>query len=156
MNTNVHHMHYFSQAKCARDGMVLLCAPLQNVHMRNKPQYFKEWRKHKGLTQEALSERLAEVASRPEFQRDARVENLGKDRTTISKIESGKVRYTQTLIEMLAEIYGTDPGSLIMRNPLSDEPLYSIWDSIPASARSQALAYLRGIADATSRTGTDG
>jgi transcriptional regulator with XRE-family HTH domain len=79
--------------------------------------FFKEWRLHRGLSQEQLAERLeTSVAS-------------------ISRIESGAQPYTQDVLEALAEALNTDPASLIMRNPDEPEAMWSIWDQAKKGER---------------------
>ena len=63
--------------------------------------FIREWRKFRGLTQEQLASRL-EV-----------------DRTTISKIESGKQEYSQGFLEATAYALRCEPADLIMRDPLA-------------------------------------
>ena len=70
--------------------------------------YFKEWREFNNLSQEAAADRL-EIS-----------------RTMLSKIENGKQQYNQTLLEIAAKAYGTDPASILMRNPLANEAPWSI------------------------------
>jgi transcriptional regulator with XRE-family HTH domain len=61
--------------------------------------FFKEWREHRGLTQE-------EVAG-----------VIGMSHASLSRIENDKQDYTGAVLEALAEVYGTDPGTLLMRHP---------------------------------------
>lgn len=61
--------------------------------------FFKQWREHSNLTQEAAASRL------------------DISRSMLSKIENGQQPYTQIQLELAAEAYGTDPASILMRNP---------------------------------------
>lgn len=104
--------------------------------------YIREWRKSKPrLSLRALADRL-----------------INPDGSTIisyaslSRIERGEQEYTQPILEGIAEAIGTDPGSLIMRNPEQEKPLWSIWDQIPPSERQQALKVLASFA-AEKKTG---
>lgn len=68
-----------------------------------KPRYyFKEWRKHIGLTQEQLAERVGLTAS------------------SISQLESGKQGFTDSTLEALAWALGCEPHDLLGRNPLKE------------------------------------
>jgi transcriptional regulator with XRE-family HTH domain len=66
---------------------------------KRRPTFFKQWRAHRGLSQERLAERLdTSVAS-------------------VSRIESGRQPYTQDYLEALASVLQTDPVSLLTRDP---------------------------------------
>lgn len=65
-----------------------------------KPAHFiREWRLHRGLKQAELADRA------------------GTTEPTISRLESGKIAYTQKMIEALAQALETSPGALIGHNP---------------------------------------
>lgn len=72
--------------------------------------FIREWRQHRGLTQQQLADRL-DVA-----------------KGNVSKLEAGKQGYTQDLLEAIAAALRTDVASLIMRNPSDPEAIWSIWD----------------------------
>jgi transcriptional regulator with XRE-family HTH domain len=94
--------------------------------------FFKEWRLHRGLSQEQLAERLeTSVAS-------------------ISRIESGTQPYTQDVLEALAEALNTDPASLIMRNPGDPDVMWSIWDQAKKGERQLIEELARSVV----KTGT--
>lgn len=94
--------------------------------------FFKEWRDHRGLSQEALADRLeTSVAS-------------------ISRIEGGKQPYTQDFLEALADALNTDPASLLMRNPLDAEAIWSLWDRAKPGERQMIV----DIARTVTKTGT--
>jgi len=94
--------------------------------------FFKQWREHKGLSQARLAERLeTSVAS-------------------VSRIEAGLQPYTQDYLEALAVALGTDPASLIMRDPLDPEAIWSIWDNAKQGERKMILDIARTIV----KTGT--
>lgn len=110
---------------------------------RNRPRHFiHEWRKSKaGLSLRRLADRLTNPDGSSII-----------SYASLSRIEKGKQEYTQPILEGIADAIGTDPGSLIMRNPESERPLWSIWDQIPPQDREQALRVLKSFA----RSGTDG
>lgn len=79
------------------------------------------------------------------------MKKIGLSQPNLSRIETGKTPYNQSLLEILAEVYGTDVPSLIMRDPSDPEGIWSIYDQIPAPQRQTALKVLSGF-----KTGTDG
>lgn len=94
--------------------------------------FFKEWRQHRGLSQEQLADRLdTSVAS-------------------ISRIESGSQPYTQDVLEALAEALMTDPASLLMRNPDDPEAMWSIWEQAKKGERQLIEELARSVV----KTGT--
>lgn len=103
--------------------------------MAKQRHFLKSWRKHRGLTQEQLAERV------------------GYDRTYISKIEKGTKRYDQPFLEAVAEALRCEPADLIMRDPTAPGSIWSIWDQIPATQREQAVEVLKTF---TKKTGTRG
>jgi transcriptional regulator with XRE-family HTH domain len=102
--------------------------------MPKRGHYIKEWRKHRGLTQDQLAERI------------------GMDRAYLSKIESGKRRYDQPFLEAAAEILQCEPADLIIRDPLDPDGIWSVWDQLKPVEKSQVVE----IAKTIRRTGTDG
>lgn len=77
--------------------------------------FIRQWREHRGLSQEALADRLDMSSAQ------------------LSRIESGKQGYTQDFLEACADALRTDVPSLLMRNPERDDPsdpnsIWSIWD----------------------------
>lgn len=105
----------------------------QYVRMGKKPHYIREWRKHRGLTQEQLAERI------------------GIARSYLSKIESGARRYDQPFLEAAAEALRCDAGDIITRDPTDPEALWSIWDQLTPPVRRQAYAMIKAL----KATGTD-
>jgi transcriptional regulator with XRE-family HTH domain len=76
-----------------------------------KPRHFiKEWRLHRGLTQERLAERV------------------GVTHGALSQLERGLTNYTQPMVEALADALHCEIGDLITRDPNSD--IWSIWDTV--------------------------
>lgn len=82
--------------------------------------FIAEWRKFRGLTQEALAERLDST------------------KATISRIEATHIGYTQDFLEACADELGTHPAILLSRAPRED-------DRIPApAAAAQRARQARG------------
>jgi transcriptional regulator with XRE-family HTH domain len=102
-------------------------------HTRRRT-FFRQWREHRGLTQEQLAERLeTSVAS-------------------ISRFESGTQPYTQDVLEAMAEALSTDPASLLMRNPEDPEAMWSLWDRAKQGERQLIEELARSVV----KTGTKG
>lgn len=98
--------------------------------------YLREWRKHRGLTQDQLAERV------------------GISKPYLSQLETAKRQYTQELLEALAEELRTDPASLIIRDPTDPEGIWSLWEALSPPEREQGVTLLRVIKG--SKTGTNG
>jgi transcriptional regulator with XRE-family HTH domain len=81
--------------------------------MARQPHYIKEWRKHRGLTQEQLAERI------------------GIARSYLTKIERGSRRYDQPFLEAAADALRCEPGDLIMRDPRSGRHLDDLGPAKP-------------------------
>lgn len=102
---------------------------------RDPGHYIRAWRKSvEGLTLEKLADRI------------------GTTHATLSRIERGKLPYSQPLLEALAEAIGTTPASLIMRSP-GDDRLWDILDGVPPAERENAAKALSGF---VKKTGTEG
>lgn len=89
--------------------------------------FFKEWRKHRGYTQEALAEMI------------------GTSVSTISQLETGKQGFTDSTLMALSEALKCSPGDLLMRNPLDGDAPWSIWDNIKPEDRPQAIKTLESF-----------
>lgn len=59
----------------------------------------KAWREHRGLTQQAVADRI------------------GTSKPTISRVERSVVPYTQDLLEALADLLLTSPQDLLAKDP---------------------------------------
>jgi|SRR5437868_7164023 len=95
--------------------------------------FFKEWRKHRGLT----LERAAELA--------------GMTAGNLSAMERGAQGYTQDGLEALADAYKTSPGWLTDVDPTRDESLMPIWESAKPADRQKIVDIARTI---IGKTGT--
>ena len=81
--------------------------------------YLKEWRKHRGLTQERAAERL------------------GLEQSTLSRLERGQLPYNQDFLEAAAKAYSCEPQDLLMRNPLDEDAVWSIADNLKTATPEQ-------------------
>lgn len=92
------------------------CMAKKPIH---RPTFIRQWRQHRGYSLDQLAERVP------------------MDKGNLSKIERGLLPYNQELLERLAEALGTDPASLIMRNPTDAAAVWSIWDHASPGDRAQ-------------------
>lgn len=122
-------------------------------HIDRPKHYLRQWRKAAGLSLEGVRDKAeAMIGDRVVAEgEEVDLNKIGLSHSTLSRIESFKVPYNQRLLEVLAEVYGTDVASLIMRNPDDPEGIWTIMDQIPAAQRPVALKMLSGL-----KTGTDG
>ncbi|GLK71687.1 helix-turn-helix transcriptional regulator [Ancylobacter dichloromethanicus] len=91
-----------------------------------KPRHFiRQWRKHRGLTQE----QLAEI--------------VGVTHGAISQLERGETGYTQPMLEALAAAMHCEPADLIMRDPTQVGAPWSIWDTLNKDQQREALDFIR-------------
>jgi transcriptional regulator with XRE-family HTH domain len=102
--------------------------------MPKRGHYIREWRKHRGLTQEQLAERI------------------GITKSYVSKIESGKKRYDQPFLEAAAVVLQCEPADLLIRDPSDPDGIWSIWEQLKPVERGQVVE----IAKTLKRTGTEG
>lgn len=94
--------------------------------------FIREWRKHRYLTLEQLAARLDMTASH------------------LSMLERGERGYTQETLELVAEALNTDPASLLMRNPLDQDAIWSVWDQAKPAQRHTIVEIAKTIV----KTGT--
>lgn len=89
--------------------------------------YVREWRKYRGLTQERLAERTP-------FSTGA-----------ISQLETGRTKYTQDILEAIAEALDCRPGDLISRNPLVEGEIFYLFSDLPDDKKKFALKMLQEL-----------
>jgi len=96
--------------------------------------FIRAWREYRGLTQEQLADRI------------------GTTKANVSRIENLKQGYTQGILEACADALSTDPASLIMRDPLDGEAIWTIWEQAKPGQRRQIEAIVRAVtADAAAK-----
>lgn len=102
-----------------------------------KPRFFfREWRKHRGMTQEDLAAEVGVTAS------------------SISQLETGKQGWTDATLIALADALHCQPADLLMRNPLDKDAPYSLWEKVqkaPKGKRQEIIA----VVETLLKTGTD-
>lgn len=92
--------------------------------------YVREWRKFRGLTQERLAERTPFTTG------------------AISQLETGRTKYTQDMLEALAEALQCTPADLLMRDPLREGAVWSLEDhlkQVPIERRNQIIAVVETL-----------
>lgn len=102
-----------------------------------QPTFVRQWRDYRGLSQEQLADRLDMSAAQ------------------LSRIETGKQPYTQDFLEVAADALRTDVPSLLMRDPLKEDPndpnsIWSLWDQAKPGQRRMIV----DIARTVTKTGT--
>jgi transcriptional regulator with XRE-family HTH domain len=98
-----------------------------------QPTFIKHWRKFRGLSQDRLVSRVAELV--PSF-----------SKASLSRIENSLQPYSQPILEAVATSLNCRPADLIMRNPLDTEAPWSIWERLKPEQRRQAIAILKTLA----------
>lgn len=105
-------------------------APVKKPIAHRGPTFIRAWRDYRGLSQEEAADRV-EV-----------------DRTTISRLESGKIPYNQDILERLALAYGCDVEDLLKVDPLKPDPPRLIYQQLlraSPSLQRQALAVIEAM-----------
>lgn len=106
--------------------------------------HLRAWRQANGLTLQQAAERIERVS---EARADAEpgTRPISMTHATLSRIERGKLPYGQAFLEIVAEVYRTDPASLIMRDPADPEGLWTIWDQLKPTERLQAMEVIKAL-----------
>ena len=96
------------------------------------PRHFiKQWRKHRGLTQQRLADRL------------------GQTHGAVSQLERGLVGYTQSTLEMLADALQCEPADLLWRDPDSEfGAILAEVRQFPADQQRRIVAILKAFREA--------
>lgn len=98
------------------------------------PHYLREWRKHRGMTQEALADAVETSKSQ------------------ISELERYNLQLSPKWLRRLSPVLGVQPGHILDHNPEElNTDVIDIWARIPERDRAQAARVLRSF----TRTGTD-
>lgn len=86
--------------------------------------YFKEWREHRGLTQEQAAARL------------------DLDRTTLGRVENRRTPYSQAILEAAAEAYGCEPWDILNVDPGKEGLVVDMIDRFRSSDPAEQKAAL--------------
>ncbi len=115
-----------------RDDQIIYLS--QNGAMAKQRWFLKEWRKHRGYSQQRLADMLE------------------TSKGYISDLENGNRPYNQDFLERLSDALMCTPADLIMRDPSQPDLIYSIWETLSPVERVQAAAVIKAIKG----TGTNG
>lgn len=144
--------------KCAPGVVYRVRANVHNVYMAKRivktvvsrlkrPTYqrtkIKQWREFRELTQDQLAVLVGEYLAERGLAK-------GYSYATIGRLENGKVRYTQPVMEAIADALRTDVPSLIVRDPTESEDLIALLNKAPADQRRMLSEMVR----AAVKTGT--
>jgi len=99
--------------------------------------FLKEWREHRGYTQEQAAEMI------------------GMDRSNLSRVERAEIPYSQALLEAAAEAYRCETVDLLIRNPLVPDAPWSVYDTLRKADPPTQIAVERAVAGFLGKTGTD-
>jgi transcriptional regulator with XRE-family HTH domain len=94
------------------------------THAR-QPTLIRAWREHRGLSQEALAERME-------------AQGLPMSPGQISRIENGKSNYTQPSLEALARALDTDAAALLKVDPETAEAMWDAFADMTQAEREYA------------------
>lgn len=101
--------------------------PLPYPKRQRRRWFLKQWREHRGLSQEALAERV------------------GMTQGMISHLERNRVDFTASHLDLFAEALQCEPADLLIRNPADPEAPWSIWDTLAPPERRQAVEILKAL-----------
>lgn len=101
----------------------------RRVHRRT---FIREWREFRGLTLERLAARVGEKIG-------------GFTHASLSRMERGIQPYSQPVLEAIAEALGTEPASLLMRNPNDPEGIWTVWDHAKSGERKTIVEIAKTI-----------
>lgn len=91
------------------------------------PHFLRQWREHRDKTLEEVGEAV------------------GISHAQLGRIERRVQKYNQELLERLAALYGTEPASLIMRDPTKEDAIWSLWDQAKTGERHEIEKYAEFI-----------
>ena len=124
-----------SQAQCARDSIDASPARAQNAQMPN--------RKRNPAPDELRRLGLPLLSSwrnsRKEMTQEALAEQIGRDRSIVTKLESGRLAYNQGHLDACAETFGCEPWHLLVVDPLDPTWPYQLFNSLDPVSRKQLI-----------------
>lgn len=110
--------------------------------MADHRHYLRQWREHRGLRQEDVVDRLVSLED----------PKLPGTAATLSRVENGKVPFSERLLYALADVYQCEAWELLRRDPTKEGAVVSLFDEkfrrLTEQQQKQALA----IIDALSNT----
>lgn len=104
------------------------------MDMERPPHFLREWRKFRGLTQQALADAV------------------GTSKTVVSEMERGNLQLSPKWLRKFAPVLETKPGYILDHDPNElNTDIIDIWAHIDIGDREQAARVLRSFM----KTGTD-
>lgn len=103
--------------------------------MPNSRIYLKSWRKHRGLTQDQVVNRL-EIHEDPA---------MPKTTASLSRLENGKQPYSQRVLEALADIYTCETWELLGRDPTKGGVVVDMVAHLDERRQAQVAAFLAAL-----------
>jgi transcriptional regulator with XRE-family HTH domain len=106
-----------------------------------RPTFIRQWRSYRHLSLVQVAERVSEIT--------------GKSMThaTLSRIETGKIAYTQPVLEAIAVALACEPADLLIRNPEDKSAPWSILDQLK-KADTATVNRVVAVITALTTTGT--
>lgn len=111
---------------------------------RKYHSYIKEWRQHRGLTQQQLLDRLAVMAGDPKPNEESLL--VPTTGASLSRIENGKQNFNMATLVAIAEALDVEePGWLLSRNPLKEGVVVDFFQKLDEKEQAQASAVLEAM-----------
>ena len=98
-----------------------------------RPTCIRQWRHHRGLTLEAVAERIDMTPG------------------LVSLVERGLRGYTQGTVEALASAMRTDPAMLLTRDPMDPNGIWAIWDKAKPAQRKRIMDFAQKLVKSRSK-----
>lgn len=98
-----------------------------HLRMAKRKHFLRQWRKHRGLSQVQLAERLHITQGH------------------LSKIENHKKPWDEDLLSLAAEELRCDPVDILIRDPSQPEGIWSIWDTLQPVQQQQAVEVIKAL-----------
>lgn len=103
-------------------------APLRRTFLR-------QWREYRNLNQDQAADRI------------------GVDRSTLSRIENGKLPYNQAFLEAAAAAYLCEPADLLVRNPKDKSAPWTLMEALKQAEPAQRQQII-AVVETLLKTGT--
>lgn len=103
--------------------------PVKKPTRQRRRHFIKEWREHRGLTQEQVADRVGIAA------------------TTWGRIENGKSPYSQDFLEEAAYALNCEPWDLLNRDPSKEGEVYDLMRHLDEAQKREAETFIRFLAE---------
>jgi DNA-binding XRE family transcriptional regulator len=128
------HRNNYVQTEYSGALLNLSEPPWHSLKMTKRRIFLREWRKHRGLSQERLAERM------------------GITQGQYSKIESRRRPWDEPFLEAAADALSCEVVDILIRDPTDVAGIWSVWESLQPAQQRQLVE----IGMTIKRTGTDG